>query len=64
MMLYHAAEGWIIGHVHDEVIAEEDARRAEAWLKTLNRCLSTTPSWAPGLLLGSEGYVAKHYQKA
>ncbi len=64
MMLYHAAEGWIIGHVHDEVIAEEDARHAEAWLKNLHRCLAFPPSWAPGLLLGSEGYVAKHYQKA
>ena len=64
MLRYEEEGGTVIGHVHDEVIAEEDADRAEDWLRTLNACLSETPEWMPGLLLGSEGYVSRRYRKA
>ena len=56
-------EAEIVGHVHDEAIVETRTRCADQTLSLLDQCLSTTPSWAPGLILGSEGYVAKRYRK-
>ena len=63
MRLYTRAGGNIIFHVHDEAVAEEDEARAEDWLQTLSACLSKVPDWAPGLILGAEGYVATRYRK-
>jgi len=63
MWRYHRAGGTIIGHVHDEVIAEEDVARADAWLKTLIKSMSDPIDWAPGLKLGAAGYVADRYRK-
>jgi len=63
MMLYTQNGGSVVGHVHDECIAEEDERVAPEWLDFMSKCLSVTPSWAPGLLLGAEGYVSKRYRK-
>ena len=53
----------VIGHVHDEAIAETPEDRAAEELALLDEALRTTPSWAPGLILGSEGYIAKRYRK-
>ena len=63
MLMYSKAGGTVVGHVHDEVIAEEDKDTAEAWLNVLNQCLCTRLSWAPDLILKSEGYVAREYSK-
>lgn len=62
-MLYTKAGGTVVGHVHDEVIAEEDEDFAQESLMILNLRLSTPPPWAPDMLLGSEGYVSKWYRK-
>jgi DNA polymerase len=64
MLLYTQRGGTIIGHVHDEVIAEEKTQWADSALAYLNYCLSVTPPWAPGLILGSEGFLARRYCKA
>ena len=53
----------VIGHVHDEVIAEEPESNAQYQLEHLERIMSIAPSWAEGLLLGAEGYTAKRYKK-
>lgn len=53
----------VIGHVHDEIIAEEDLWRAEATLDNLRRIMSTSPPWAPDLLLGAAGWIGMHYRK-
>jgi DNA polymerase len=60
---YHEAGGTIIGHVHDEIIAEEDEWEADAWLDTLTKRMSAPVAWAPGLKLGAAGYVANRYRK-
>jgi len=54
----------VIGHIHDEVIALlAPGVDHDAALQFMTDCLSVTPSWAPGLILGAEGYVAKRYRK-
>jgi DNA polymerase len=60
---YTHAGGKVIGHVHDEVIAEEDEWEADAWLAKLIECMSAPVDWAPGLRLGAAGYVADRYRK-
>ncbi len=53
----------LVGHVHDEAISLADEANAEEALRRQNAYLSITPEWAPGLILGAEGYVAKRYRK-
>lgn len=53
----------LVGHVHDEAIALADEANAEEALRRMDAYLSETPEWAPGLLLGASGYVAKRYRK-
>lgn len=60
---YYRAGGTIVGHVHDEIIAEENTEEAEQWLERLRGCMSSPIPWAPGLLLAASGYVAKRYRK-
>lgn len=54
----------IIGHVHDEVLVEVPEDEAEHCLEEMQRIMSTTPEWAPGLLLDTEGFITKRYKKA
>jgi DNA polymerase len=63
LLTYSKGGGTIIGHVHDEAIAEECTEHAQTALAYMNQCLSTTPSWLPGIVLGAEGYIAKRYRK-
>ena len=64
MKLFALSPGYeITGHVHDEIIALAHAKEAEHALRHLERCMSTTPPWAPGLLLAAHGYTAKRYRK-
>lgn len=51
----------IVGHVHDEVIAEGDNNLDD--LRELERILCESSPWAEGLPLASEGYIAKRYRK-
>ena len=54
----------IVGHVHDEMITlVPEGDQAEEYLQYLEEVMSMTPPWAPGLLLGAEGYLSKHYRK-
>lgn len=54
----------IVGHVHDEMITliPDDELKGD-YLNYLEDAMSITPPWAPGLRLGAEGYIAKHYRK-
>lgn len=53
----------IILHVHDEMGALVDENTAAESLIELEGIMSTTPHWAPGLLLGAEGFITKRYRK-
>jgi len=53
----------LVGHVHDEAIALADEANAEEALRRMDAYLSKTPEWAPGLVLGASGYIARRYRK-
>ena len=63
MMLYTKEGGTVIGHVHDEIIALEDADPAAAWLGLMLDCMKAIAPWAAGLILDAEGYVSERYRK-
>lgn len=64
MFLADAADAEICGHFHDEIMCEKEIDNPFAFgLNELRWCMSQTPSWAPGLPLGAEGYMAKFYKK-
>lgn len=50
-------------HVHDEVIIEADADKADEALQLMLDIMATPPSWAEGLPLKGAGFVADFYQK-
>jgi len=51
------------GLFHDEIACEEDDTWDGLTLKDLNWCMTSVPVWAPGLILGAEGYEGKIYKK-
>lgn len=52
----------IIGHTHDELIAEVD-KDSKFGLDDLKECMIRPPTWAPDLILGAEGFEAERYRK-
>jgi len=55
----------IILTVHDEIVAEVEAARAEWGLRTLSECM-TRPSeakWDEGFPIAVEGFIARRYRK-
>lgn len=63
----HEAGLYLVGHVHDEDIAEEDEDGAEEKLKLLIACMTTRLmakyNWIKDIPLKAAGYVAKVYRK-
>lgn len=49
--------------VHDELLAEADDEVADAKLAAMQAVMNTPPTWAPGLPVGSDGWVGKRYRK-
>lgn len=52
---------FVIGHVHDEAIAE--GRDSKADLEDFEWHLSNSSEWADGFPIGTEGFIAKRYRK-
>ncbi len=53
----------IILHVHDEVVIECDADKAENVLAEVIEIMSTPPEWIPDIPLAAEGHVLDCYSK-
>lgn len=53
----------IILHVHDEMGALVEESTAAQDLAELEAIMSTTPPWAPGLILGAAGFISRRYRK-
>ena len=53
----------IWGLFHDEIATEVDDSPFGLRLEDLNWCMVQIPDWAPGLLLGAEGYESQVYKK-
>lgn len=53
----------IIFHVHDEVVVECDADKAEESLRDIVSLMSTPPDWIPDIPLSAEGKILTKYEK-
>ena len=53
----------IIMHVHDEVVVEADADKAEEALKEILKIMSTPPEWISDIPLDAEGTILTRYTK-
>ena len=51
----------IVFHIHDEVVIEVDASRAD--LKDVIAIMSEPIYWAPGLPLNADGWVGDYFTK-
>ena len=54
----------LVGHVHDEAIAEiDDGPSAKSDLAEFEQCLTKSSKWAKGYPIASEGFISKVYKK-
>lgn len=53
----------IVMHLHDEIICEEEDDPFAFNIHDLKSAMEVTPEWAPGLILGAEGFEGRVYKK-
>lgn len=53
----------IVGHVHDECLTLSSSADSVTVLTGMLEVMSIAPPWAPGLLLGADGFTTKRYRK-
>jgi DNA polymerase I-like protein with 3'-5' exonuclease and polymerase domains len=53
----------LIMHVHDEVVVEVDADKAEWALNEIIQIMSTPPDWIPDIPVSAEGQILTKYEK-
>lgn len=53
----------IVMHVHDEIVAEEPADRAQETLDLMAEIMAEAPDWATGLPLRAVGFISDYYRK-
>jgi DNA polymerase len=53
----------LVLHVHDEVVCEVPAARAEGYLEAVEAAMAEPVPWAPGLPLKGEGEIMTYYRK-
>ena len=64
MLVRVAAAGHnVIMHVHDEIVVEADADKADAALEDILAIMSTPPEWIPDIPLDAEGTTLTRYTK-
>lgn len=52
-----------VGHVHDELIGENDKRAGKEALAEQREIMSDAPEWAEGLPIRLDGFVSERYRK-
>jgi DNA polymerase len=53
----------LVMHVHDEVVIEVDADKAEQALEEVIKIMSTPPDWIPDIPVSAEGKILTKYEK-
>lgn len=53
----------VVGHVHDEIICEEDIGSTRYTLENLRKCMTAAISWCLNLPLGAAGFEGLFYRK-
>lgn len=55
--------GWVVGSVHDEILAILWEMTVGESFSIMQRCMAMMPDWAQGIPLASEGGYAREYSK-
>ncbi len=63
LYLCHKDGFYIVGHVHDEIISEEDEQDTYHTWQRKRKHMVARPWWAPGIPLDAAGYQARVYRK-
>jgi len=53
----------IVMHVHDELVVEAPADKAEETLADIIKIMSTPPEWIPDIPVSAEGSILRRYEK-
>ena len=53
----------IVFHIHDEIVIEIDADKAQAEFELIRGIMCMPIPWAKGLILNAEGFVNAYYMK-
>ena len=63
MQIVNTMSAAIVFHVHDELVCEVPADKAEETLKNIQRAFSFNTDWNEGLPLNGAGYITPYYLK-
>lgn len=63
LLEFEAREMNVVGHVHDEGVTLVEDDLLSPTVEDMIEIMSTPVSWAPGLLLGADGYEDPYYHK-
>jgi DNA polymerase len=63
LLLFEAAGLPVVGHVHDEGLSETEDDPIAPGLPEMDAIMRAPIDWAPGLLLGCDGFEDKYYHK-
>ena len=64
LLRVHDAGYKVLFHVHDELIVELEASKAEAAKLDIERIMGIHPTWAPTLPVAAEAILADSYDQA
>lgn len=63
LLLFEDAGFLVVGHVHDEGIAETSDDPIAPGVKEMIEIMNRPIAWAPGFLIGSDGFESVYYHK-
>jgi len=63
LLMFEAANLFVVGHVHDEGIAETDDDPIAPGLAEMDAIMRLAIEWLPGMLLGCDGFEDRYYHK-
>jgi len=63
LLQFEARDMCVIGHVHDEGVCLVEDDLLSPTVEDMIEIMSTPVAWAPGLLLGADGYQDPYYHK-
>jgi DNA polymerase len=63
LLMFEEAGLPVVAHVHDEGLTETDDTPVEPGLPEMNEIMRRAIDWAPGLLLGCDGFEDRYYHK-
>lgn len=63
LLMFEAANLFVVGHVHDEGITETEDDPIAPGLTEMDAIMRAAVDWLPGMLLGCDGFEDRYYHK-